>query len=58
MGGKLAACLLAAESVEGLVDAKLINTGFVDLYHTQQSALLLVCHEDKLAWQVCRSALA
>ena len=38
--------------------AKPTSTGFVDLYHTQQSALLLVCHEDKLAWQVCRSALA
>ena len=48
--GKLVACLSAADSVEGLVGAKLINTGLVHWSHTQQSALLLVCHENKLAW--------
>ncbi len=42
--------MLAADSVEGLVGAKPINTGFVDLYHTQQSALPRVCHEDNFAW--------
>lgn len=50
--GELVACPLAADSVEGLVGAKPINTGLVDLYHTQQSGLLLVCHEDNLAWLI------
>ncbi len=46
--GEFVACLLASDSVQGLVGPKPINTGIVNLSHTQQS-MLLAFHEDKLA---------